>query len=255
MGKEIRMNLENNKILKRFHESYLIKNECWIWQKCVNPKGYGYMSYLGKPTLAHRASWMIHNGDIPKGKLVLHTCDLPPCVRPSHLWLGDAACNTNDMMKKGRYNYNKRTYKGSDSSNSKITEETALKIKQMMLIMPANKVAEALNVSLHIVYDIRNNKTWKHISLPDSDQNEYFVFKQGEIKGEDCGSSKLTNNQVKEIKRLLLEKIPQRKIASLFGVTQCTINYINTGKIWSHIKIHKESESSNHNLSITDTGG
>lgn len=52
--------------------------------------------------LAHRASWVIHNGDIPDGLFVLHHCDNPKCVNPSHLYLGTAADNSNDRVKRGR---------------------------------------------------------------------------------------------------------------------------------------------------------
>jgi hypothetical protein len=56
--------------------------------------------------------------------------------------------------------------------------------------------------------------------------------------GEKHPSSKLTANQVREIKLLLRDSgQTQRKIAEKFGVSRETITCINTGYTWSHIKI------------------
>ncbi len=57
-------------------------------------------------------------------------------------------------------------------------------------------------------------------------------------KGENNPAHKLTEQDVIQIKLLLKEgKLSQRKIAKIFGVSQLIISKINTGKIWSHIKI------------------
>jgi len=50
--------------------------------------------------------------------------------------------------------------------------------------------------------------------------------------GEKHGRSKLTEIQVKEIKML---DMPQSLIANKYGVSQCTISVIKTGKNWSFI--------------------
>ena len=94
------MNLETTK--KRFYNNILkIENGCWEWQKSRNLKGYGYFQTLGQ-RLAHRVSYIIHNGEFDKKLCVLHRCDNPPCVNPDHLFLGTVNDNNKDRHAKGR---------------------------------------------------------------------------------------------------------------------------------------------------------
>lgn len=45
---------------------------------------------------------MVYGTEPPEGICVLHTCDTPGCVRPSHLWLGTQLENIADRESKGR---------------------------------------------------------------------------------------------------------------------------------------------------------
>lgn len=75
--------------------------DCWEWQ-AAKIRGYGLFEYKGKSRRAHRVSWEITYGDIPKGMYVLHKCDNPACVNPNHLFLGTQEDNMRDMIQKGR---------------------------------------------------------------------------------------------------------------------------------------------------------
>lgn len=79
--------------------------KCWVWAGGVSSRGYGSMrrgKRIDGDIRAHRASWLIHKGEIPAGFGVLHRCDVPLCVNPDHLFLGTSLDNTHDMMSKGR---------------------------------------------------------------------------------------------------------------------------------------------------------
>jgi len=77
---------------------------CWLWRGGLKaPDSYGNQSRTHLPVKAHRASYVVHVGPIPEGENVLHRCDVPCCVNPSHLFLGSQQDNVSDMMRKGRH--------------------------------------------------------------------------------------------------------------------------------------------------------
>ena len=102
---------------------------CWIFTGCTMTKKsnrlpYGKILYNRESKLAHRISWEIFKGPIPKRKCVLHFCDTPQCVNPDHLFIGTHTDNMHDMIKKGRL---KKVIK--DVSGKKFGEWTVLGIK------------------------------------------------------------------------------------------------------------------------------
>lgn len=76
---------------------------CVEWTAAKTTAGYGLFSVGRSLRYAHRAMWVGAFGPIPKGASVLHKCDNPACIRPSHLFLGTQGDNMRDMVRKGRY--------------------------------------------------------------------------------------------------------------------------------------------------------
>lgn len=75
---------------------------CWIWTRSVISKGYGCIRLADRTHYAHRISWEIHHGQVPRGSHVLHRCDVPSCCNPEHLFLGTNGDNIADSIAKGR---------------------------------------------------------------------------------------------------------------------------------------------------------
>ena len=102
---------------------------CWTWRAMTDKDGYGkFAPTPGRAaTGAHRYAYALAFGPIPDGLYVLHHCDNPSCVRPSHLWLGTALDNARDCVAKGRTNRDARY--GDKNRLAKFTNEQAQAIR------------------------------------------------------------------------------------------------------------------------------
>ena len=132
---------------------------CWIWFGAVNGQGYGNIGRFGKSLKAHRVSWQVNRGPIPRGKHVLHRCDMTCCINPDHLFIGTASDNMLDMYSKGRHKKVRLT--GTDHPGSKLTEADALYI----LSTPKHTrgLAQKFGVSNSRISSVRKGLTWKHL--------------------------------------------------------------------------------------------
>ena len=89
-------------IKKRFWSKVRKTSKCWIWEGHKDKNGYGRIGLDKKYIRVHRFSYELKNGHIPKGLWVLHQCDNPPCVNPSHLKVGTHQENQSDKSERGR---------------------------------------------------------------------------------------------------------------------------------------------------------
>ena len=72
---------------ERLEEKIDKTGDCWLWNGIRDRYGYGrmYDPRIGKMMGAHRLTWEVANGPIPKGFVIDHLCHNPPCVNPKHL--------------------------------------------------------------------------------------------------------------------------------------------------------------------------
>lgn len=129
---------------------------CWIWTGSKVKKGYGVWSHPSnsyQSMLAHRFVWTITYGEIPEGVLVLHKCDNPPCVNPSHLFLGSYVDNVQDCIRKGRFSYSK-----------KITEAQVREIRELRRAGALlREIAAKFQVTRGNISMVLSGKIWGHV--------------------------------------------------------------------------------------------
>ena len=126
---------------------------CWKWSGAKDSFGYGHVT-IGYPKRttkkAHRVSYEIHVGKIPRGRLVCHSCDIPSCTNPKHLWLGSIQDNMKDRNIKGRQTH-------------KLTMEQAKEIRKMYkpYKMSRRHIGELFGVSGGSIQQILRGDTYK----------------------------------------------------------------------------------------------
>lgn len=138
-------------------------DNCWEYNgyKPRGSKSYGYIQIEGRAKIAHRVSYELNKGEIPKGYVVMHSCDNPCCINPAHLSVGTNKDNSQDMVRKGRHKYNI----GAESYNTKFKDEDIIEIRKKLLDGKSiSSVSREYGVSWPCIQDIKLKRTWKHIN-------------------------------------------------------------------------------------------
>jgi hypothetical protein len=104
----------------------ILDSGCWIWQRDKDGRGYGRIMVGGIRHKAHRLSFESFKGPIAHGMHICHTCDIPSCVNPDHLFAGTAKDNVQDCKQKGRLN----RAKGERNGRAKLSAPQVELIRQ-----------------------------------------------------------------------------------------------------------------------------
>ncbi len=139
--------------------------QCWQWIGYRDKRGYGRHQGTQQSPLAHRYSWGIHYGEVPSGAAILHRCDNPSCVNPSHLFVGTNAINNLDKTSKGRQ------AKGEGFITTKLTELQVLEIKKRYRAWSKTdgprQLAREFGVGSSTICRIASGQLWKHLHKGD----------------------------------------------------------------------------------------
>lgn len=136
-------------------------DDCWEWKKIGKGKRYGQFKVNGRMVSAHRFSWELVNGPIPKGLYACHVCDNTKCVNPKHLFLGTQKQNMEDCVAKGR----KGGLFGQDHANTKFTDSDVMAIRALRHWsgFMYKDIAAEYNVCYQTIQHICLGTTWTHL--------------------------------------------------------------------------------------------
>lgn len=138
---------------------------CFLWDRFADRSGYGRVTAIWTGEhFAHRVSWELAYGPVPRGMKVLHRCDVPSCVNPGHLFLGTQAENVADMVAKGRARP-PTPRRGSANACARLDEGYVWAIREMLRLrlFTQRAIAADYGVSPMTISRIANNQTWSHV--------------------------------------------------------------------------------------------
>ena len=138
-------------------------DQCWLFTGSCDEEGYGYsFSVIAGTNKAHRLILWLEGFDIAD-KVVLHSCDNPPCCNPAHLRVGTHAENEND--KDSRH----RRPMAQDAAQAKLTNDQVQEFWTAMQTGPRTQSlitewSKRLGVTKNCLWNILRGWSWNSIT-------------------------------------------------------------------------------------------
>jgi hypothetical protein len=157
---------------ERFFAMVAKTETCWLWTGYTACSGLPYGSFglrdgTGRsvPVGAHRWSWAYHHGPIPPGLWVCHTCDVPSCVNPAHLFLGTPRENNDDKIAKGRATTTKGLQLGMRHPHARLTDDQVREMRRLHAEQGfgAKRLAKRYGVGQTTIHRVLTGETWGHV--------------------------------------------------------------------------------------------
>jgi HNH endonuclease len=232
-------------------------SECWNWtgsfSKSGNSGAGGWSP--GKSGLSdktHRAVWQMTYGEVPEGKRIKRTCGNLRCCNPKHLTLsseleerfwskvdktpglgkGDCWFWTGEVKQSG-YGQFRPDPKKPHTPAHRVAWELANNSK-----IPEGKVI------LHLC-DQRCCVNPSHLQPGTAFENVHDMISKGRSnfipppplpKGEKHPNASVTEEQVRDIKRMFSEGATYQQVIDKHKVSKGTAYNIKVGKYWGHVK-------------------
>jgi transposase-like protein len=146
-----------------------IENECYIpTNYVISKKGYisckregfcklhRYTFYLNNHYDLSPYDWIVRH----KRMVIMHTCDNPSCINPSHLKIGTQIDNIKDRVKKGRSAYYE------SNGNHKLSEKDVEFIHYYHGKRTVRELADFFDVDRTTIQRIQHNKNWMPLPQP-----------------------------------------------------------------------------------------
>lgn len=158
-------------ILERFWEKVDVRapDECWPW---LGTRTDDYGVFFVKKVATNQSVSMragrfmleLHGaGPPPAGHWVLHHCDNPPCVNPTHLYYGPPKQNIADMDARGRRGVWHPT--GERNPRAKLTDAQVRVIRSRYAAggVSMRQLGREYGVSGTMIGDIVARRSWTHV--------------------------------------------------------------------------------------------
>lgn len=205
---------DSPELRQRFNAKFSVGNpdDCWLWLGSTNPKGYGL--FRAPPEqLAHRVAYRLEREEIPIGMSICHVCDNPPCVNPTHLFIGTHADNMADMAAKGRSGVRPRLPRHLNA-RARFSEKD---VEDMVL----RYVSGETQASIAKTYETCQGVIGKIVRAR---CNVNSRFRRA--RGLSSANGKLSDEDAIEIRRLYRSGLSQESIGRAFGVSQASVSAI-----------------------------
>lgn len=181
---------------------------CWIWQGSTSKDMYGQIKVAGGVVSTHRLAYMAAKGEIPRGKVIRHQCDVRPCCNPGHLIVGDHEDNTQDTVDRGR----------AKARRVLTAEEQAEVVALRNQGSTKRQIAEALRCN------------WYAVSAVLDAFDVGAVKRQGRPKGSRNHALRVSDEVKQQIRDLYATKqFTQQQLATRFGCDQTYVSLIARG--------------------------
>jgi hypothetical protein len=177
------------KFINTINQLVLNPTEKCVLYEVVNKDGYGSIqcteNNVKKHHLAHRLSYSIANNiELTTNEIILHSCDVPNCVNPTHLSKGTHNDNVQDKVNKNRQAKGETNGKYKHGYNSvytpiekpkaafetlfgrNLTKEQAITLKEAIKnkgTKSLKKLSEELGVKYQTLRDLNIGRIYKDV--------------------------------------------------------------------------------------------
>lgn len=171
---------------------------CWAWQGALSQQGYGVARYGGRYAAAHRAVWLASGREIPAGAHLHHICRNRACVNPDHVEVLAAEDHVEEHAREAR-----KLDDDQVRSIRALAQETDL---------PTDVIARRFGVTAkHVRWLLAGRRGFEPIRRPHP-------------------STRLSDADRDEIKRMVAEGATQRSVARAFGVSPGYVSMLVSGQ-------------------------
>lgn len=146
--------------------------------------------------------------------------------------------NSNNSLNNILIEIPERLEKPSNHRNQKFSEDDVMDIVKLLREgYSSGLIAEKYKCSGKVIDNINKGLSWKYFTWPITES--FPIRKKTKFhkkQGEDCNFSKLNEEKVRKIKKLLKQRHTSVEIAKRFKVSISTISKIKSGKNWAHVE-------------------